>query len=68
MIDISDIPDPTLKALIDLVRAHRSITMQVVADRIQFGQDGVNEFDGHRCRFCEQLVGGDRTHRCWENL
>jgi hypothetical protein len=29
------------------------------ADAVQFD-------DGGRCRFCEELVGGDRTHRCWK--
>ena len=37
-----------------------------LADTLQFGVDGEDEHDGHRCRMCDKPAGGDRTHRCWE--
>lgn len=39
-----------------------------LADMLQFGLDGADDHDGHRCRMCDTLVGGDRTHRCWETV
>lgn len=29
------------------------------ADLVQFGEEG------HRCRVCDRLAGGNREHRCW---
>lgn len=37
-----------------------------IADRLQYGIEGEGAHDGHRCRLCQQLAGGDRNHRCWE--
>jgi hypothetical protein len=36
------------------------------ADELQFGLEADGEFDGHRCRICGRLAGGDRTHKCWK--
>ena len=36
-----------------------------LASEIQFGHEGVDEHDGHRCRICDKLVGGDVEHKCW---
>ena len=36
-----------------------------LANLLQFGLEGRDELDGHRCSFCEQLVGGDQKHQCW---
>jgi len=39
--------------------------LNALADMLQYGRDGIDESDSHRCRFCEKLQGGDSSHRCW---
>jgi hypothetical protein len=50
-----------LTAMIDQCRAEGR---DEYADKLQFGEEG-DEYDGHRCRVCNKLAGGDRKHRCW---
>ncbi len=38
-----------------------------LADELQFGLEGLDDGDKHRCQLCTQLCGGDIKHRC-ENL
>jgi hypothetical protein len=49
-------------AVIDALRAEGK---DEEADKLQFGEEGKDEYDGHRCRVCGRLAGGDRRHRCW---
>lgn len=51
-----------LGVLIDKLRA---AGRDEEADEQQFGVEGKDEYDGHRCRVCGKLAGGDRKHRCW---
>lgn len=48
----------TLAVEVDALRQGGSED-QIRADRIQFDEFG-------RCHFCEELRGGNRSHRCWE--
>ena len=52
----------TLQEAVDRLRA---IYLDSIANLIQFGKEGRDEGDGHRCNFCEKLAGGDSKHRCW---
>jgi hypothetical protein len=59
-----------LCAVIDVLLKRRTdaddlVTRQALAAAIQFGVEGKDEHDGHRCRICDQLHGGDSNHRCW---
>jgi hypothetical protein len=42
----------------------RSVGNNIEANVIQYGMEG-DYFDGHRCRVCGKLAGGDYNHRCW---
>jgi len=61
--------DETIQTVIDVLRATGSPSGQStnddLADMLQFGIEGRDESDGHRCCFCEKLVGGDTSHKCW---
>lgn len=43
----------------------RGLNLEDLADEVQFSIDGKDYYDGHRCRLCEKLVGGDSKHKCW---
>lgn len=36
-----------------------------LANILQFGLEGRDGGDGHRCIFCALLCGGDQSHKCW---
>lgn len=59
----------TIQEVIDCLRAtggpDGESTNDDLAAMLQFGVESRDESDGHRCTFCEQLVGGDRNHKCW---
>ena len=62
VIEVEVMFDLGLGALIDLLRQRGD---GALADMVQFGVEGFDRWDGHRCRICDQLAGGDASHRCW---
>lgn len=47
-----------------IVDTLRSLGYHAIADELQFGLEGLDDADGHRCQLCTKLCGGDRNHRC----
>lgn len=54
------------KFLGDVIDRLRNNDEDDIADKLQFGEEGKDEFDGHRCRLCHNIAGGDASHRCWD--
>lgn len=54
------------KFLGDVIDRLRERGNDEIADKLQFGEEGRDEFDGHRCRLCGKCAGGDASHRCWD--
>jgi hypothetical protein len=60
----------TLCAVIDVLLMRRDdaddiVTRQILAAAVQFGIEGSDPNDGHRCNIFDQLHGGNSNHRCW---
>jgi len=60
--DMITIHIKTLTSVIDKLRQEK---LDVLADMLQFGIEGYDIGDGHRCNICEQLSAGI-AHRCWK--
>jgi hypothetical protein len=66
----TSIDTEVLCAIIDVLLHRRSdaddiVTRQILAAAAQFGVEGTDPNDGHRCKICDELHGGDANHRCW---
>jgi hypothetical protein len=56
-----------IKTITEVIDELRNAKMNDLADTLQFGIDGRDDGDGHRCQICDELSVG-QAHKCWVKL